>query len=294
MKKYSFLLIFGLFDFYFCFSQKYQVLDSVTQRPISYVTIQTGKNKGFYSDENGKFALNENIEDSIRFSCIGYKNLSMAKMSISDVIYLSPKTQKLPEIIIRSEAPKQKIIGRKKGNHAWHINPKTQLATLIKPNQRYANSYIQKILIPISKYTLINKDSKPKKIKPDFNSVFKLQLFANENGLPGKALLPPIEVYCDEKSKNTLSVDISKYYIKLPKEGIFICVELIGEIGSNRNVKNSEISMPGFYFTDKQSNDFVLKSFYRSTFSDEWIKLDENGPTLNKEIFMSFQLVVLY
>ncbi len=292
MKKLS-IFFFFVCKCNFCFSQTYHIIDSSTQRPISYVAIKTDENKGFYSDENGQFLFAGNIKDSIRFSCMGYNDLSIASRSMEDTIYLFPKAQKLPEIIIHSEAPKQKTLGRRRGNHTWHIYPKGQLGTLIKPNPRYENAYVQKILIPISKYTLSNKNRKPKKIKPDFNSVFKLQLFENKNGIPGKALLPiPIDVYCNEDSENTVSVDISEYQVKLLKEGVFICVQLIGEISTDGSILNKEISMPGFYFTTRETNDFVLESYYKSASYDKWIKLDKNGPPLNKEIFMSFQLVV--
>ncbi|MCP4975826.1 MAG: carboxypeptidase-like regulatory domain-containing protein [Maribacter sp.] len=84
-----------------------RILDSVTQKPIPYVTIQLNK-KGVITNEEGRFnfLVNHNISenDSLFISCIGYASIGKPlKEFTENVIYLSPKAIELNPVIVTNK-----------------------------------------------------------------------------------------------------------------------------------------------------------------------------------------------
>ena len=84
-----------------------RILDSVTQEPIPYVTVQLNK-KGVITNEEGRFSflLTENIAptDSLFISCIGYSSIGRPLNAFSEnVIYLSPKAIELNPVIVTNK-----------------------------------------------------------------------------------------------------------------------------------------------------------------------------------------------
>ena len=84
-----------------------RILDSVTQEPIPYVTVQL-KNKGVITNEEGQFSfrLDETIQvtDSLLISCIGYESLGKPINEFTEkYIYLSPKAIELRGVIVSNK-----------------------------------------------------------------------------------------------------------------------------------------------------------------------------------------------
>ena len=84
-----------------------RILDSVTQKPIPYATVQV-KNNGVITNEEGQFTflLDESIQDtdSLLVSSIGYKSLGKPIHEFTEkVIYLSPKAIELREVIVSNK-----------------------------------------------------------------------------------------------------------------------------------------------------------------------------------------------
>ena len=84
-----------------------KIIDSISQEPIPYVTIQF-KNRGVISNEEGRFSLllNNSIKatDSIIISCIGFETISRPLNQFQDsIIYLKPKAIELKEIVLTNK-----------------------------------------------------------------------------------------------------------------------------------------------------------------------------------------------
>ncbi|MGB5437781.1 MAG: carboxypeptidase-like regulatory domain-containing protein [Maribacter sp.] len=84
-----------------------RILDSVTQEPIPYVTVQLNRN-GVITNEEGRFSfhLKENVSetDSLFISCIGYASIGKPLKEFSEnVIYLSPKAIELNPVIVSNK-----------------------------------------------------------------------------------------------------------------------------------------------------------------------------------------------
>ncbi len=111
----------GLFSLFLLSSSLYaqtlssRILDSVTQKPIPYVTVLLN-NKGVITNEEGQFTflLDESIQatDSLLISCIGYESLGKPiKEFQENAIYLIPKAIELKEVIVSNKnyTPKEII-----------------------------------------------------------------------------------------------------------------------------------------------------------------------------------------
>ncbi|MFS4455110.1 carboxypeptidase-like regulatory domain-containing protein [Maribacter sp. 2304DJ31-5] len=84
-----------------------KILDSVTQKPIPYVTVLLN-NKGVITNEEGRFTflLDKKIKetDSLFISCIGYESLGKPlNLFEGNTIYLSPKAIELKEVIVSNK-----------------------------------------------------------------------------------------------------------------------------------------------------------------------------------------------
>jgi len=270
------------------FSQSYIVVDSLTKEPIPYATIKFKKSpKGFYANGKGYFSLNEKVNDTLQISCLGYESVYETINSLKDTIILIPKPIKLDEVVINKGKKKKEILGlkRKKGN--FHINPNFQIALLIKPSEKFANKQIENIIIPINKKSLLKKQGKT------FKSVFKINIYRNDSGLPKHPMLEkPIDIFVTHNSKNSITVDFSEELIDFSKEGIFICIEMIGEINEKEEVINSINPRPSFVFTNKEIKDIFSKSYFKTKFSNEWKPMSTKTFHLEEEIFLAIGLTL--
>jgi len=91
------------------------IIDSATQKPIPYVTVQL-KNKGMITNEEGRFTfqLNKNIQetDSLFISCIGYESIKKPINQFTEqTISLAAKAIELNPVIVTNKnyTPKEII-----------------------------------------------------------------------------------------------------------------------------------------------------------------------------------------
>lgn len=286
MKSSYFLF---LFLSNFCYSQNHIIIDSITNKPVPYANIKLVKaDKGFYSDGQGKVTINEHKNDSIQISCLGYITIFEKINFLKDTIFLVPKIQNLKEVIIHPTPPILKKVGFKRKSMNFYTGVNLQLGMLLKPIKKHENVYIQKVLIPIKKTVFRQKNSK------NFNSVFKVSLFSNKNNLPYESLLDaPLIINCHQDSEKIISIDVSKEYIKFDSNGIFICVELVGEIDSKGTVIKLKNPRPGFTFTDKMTKDFSTSQlFFKGKLTNEWKVLNAEKIHSEKDIYLAFQLIL--
>jgi len=97
----------ALFSFVQAQTLSSKILDSVTQKPIPYVTVQL-KKRGVITNEEGRFSfiLDQNVAptDSLFISCIGYASIGKTLGEFTDnVIYLSPKAIELNPVIVTNK-----------------------------------------------------------------------------------------------------------------------------------------------------------------------------------------------
>ncbi|MBM1105456.1 carboxypeptidase-like regulatory domain-containing protein [Aurantibacter crassamenti] len=85
-----------------------KIIDSVTQKPIPYVTVQWANKKGAITNEEGRFSIllekNAKETDSLFISCLGYELIARPINTFDEkVIYLSPSAIELKEVLVSNK-----------------------------------------------------------------------------------------------------------------------------------------------------------------------------------------------
>ena len=108
----------------FGMSQTIIVKDSITNEPISFVSVCFGKESGCYTDERGMITIPDGAAQ-IRLSHICYETKVISKMTeYAQTIFLVPKNINLDEVAVSAKVPKRiktTEVGLKKAKtHAKH------------------------------------------------------------------------------------------------------------------------------------------------------------------------------
>ena len=105
-----------------------KVVDSISQEPIPYVTIQLSNKKGVITNEEGRFSLllSEAVKptDTLFISCIGYQSIAKPLNKFtSDIIYMVPKAIELNSVVVTNkEYTTEEIIQKVKENMQKNYN----------------------------------------------------------------------------------------------------------------------------------------------------------------------------
>lgn len=277
--KVSILLCFITLN---VFSQrKIYVKDFEKKHILPFASIRLlNENKGLYANDQGAFFLSEINGDSIEVSYLGYFPLKLKKQEIKDTIFLNENFELLREVIVITGQSSKKLIGyiKNKKSLSWYIRHKTELSTLIKNKKVYDKAYIRKIHIPIGKKQIKLIDNKYKETHPKFNNVIRVNLYSNLDGRPGKVLLAnSILIECTQDTNEIIEIDIANDFIEYPRNGVFVGVEMIGELDKDRNLINKKetSTLPSFKFTKKKKNSVFSTSFIRTIFFDNnWVSIE--------------------
>lgn len=229
-----------MFNVSIAFSQnivKGFVVDSKSKQPLEYVIVSTKQGDvGVYTNEKGYFELSipSNI-DSVIISLVGFKREMIAidklsKPNIVETIQLIQVNFQLPELTVKS-------------------SNKTRISQI-----GYINSKQNKIYIPgsskggIRAVFIANENDDDVFIKEliyrfhsswqEKEAIIRVHLYkVNPYSMdkePGEELLPQSIIIKFNKTSK-LKVDISKYAIKFPDEGVYVGLEWIeGKITNKR------------------------------------------------------------
>lgn len=270
-----------------------RVVDSISNKGIPYVAIRFGINNGVYTDDKGEFSIDDITSDSIILSSIGYEKKSVNLKSLKeDIIYLNPSNLELEEVFLSSKKEKHKTkkIKPKKHNdfrlsHRLIIG--SEMAILIPNNFNSHDVELKSLIIPIVTRTISfdkSMNGKAQRIKRlPFSAMYKITFYENFGGMPAKQLNhEAITIVLDEKS-TTVTLDIEKYNISLPSEGVFVGILNLGKTDENGNListspfelkKNKDGKMIKFIKPTKpyfpvHFEEKIHHTYSRYTFEDE-------------------------
>ena len=106
-KRFQLLLAMLLAATFSVAQQTVIVKDSITNEPISFVSVYLGNNSGGYTDEKGAIAI-PNEAAQIRLSHICYETKSIDNVTANaHTIFLVPKSINLDEVAVSAKAPKR-------------------------------------------------------------------------------------------------------------------------------------------------------------------------------------------
>ncbi len=214
-------------------SQSHTVLDSHKKFPISYATISFGNGNGLFADAEGVFKFSKKRYpdiDSLFISALGFNELAISTKNLPVKIKLTHKVAELQEVILKAENL-GKYKTRKKNSilhndyfKCWLPTVESEIAVFFSRNSEKTTK-IKSISIPVKMET--SKKSSGK--KQSFSTLFKMQFYKNVNGYPGKRLPNEDIIFIiTNKDKPNFELDISEYKVFIPKEGIFVSIQVLG------------------------------------------------------------------
>lgn len=194
------------------------VQDSLTGKPIPYVNIWVeNENIGTTSEENGTFFINTTANGKkLIFSTVGYEK-KIINASAASEVNLKQAAYLLNEVVIsKSIGTKETEIGNLKGksSYSYGCGVKPWIVANYYPSTDQTEKHPFLKLIQF-------------RTKSDINKA-KLILHCyqvNKDGTPGNDLLSENCIVEVNKGTTINTINIEKYGLKFPENGIFIAIE---------------------------------------------------------------------
>jgi hypothetical protein len=248
-----------------------KILDFEKKESIPYVTIGVLKKAiGTISNSDGDFKLRLkhgkfNVDDSVTFSCIGYKTQKHKISSLlnkENVIELNEEIISLEEIVVSNKKPKKKKIGRKvKGLGFMHWN--------------FYNYYDQDVDDRLSRELgmqfNLRKDCEITGLNfnittNQFKSVkFRLNFYKVENKKPTELLFKKDIVFeVKEGFLGWYKVDLKKYHLYVDKDVEDVAITIQWLESEKKNEKSK-------YFAVSASASPTSRVFFREQAMDKWV-----------------------
>jgi hypothetical protein len=235
--------------------------------PVQYTTIyDDALQSGTFSDSLGRFSMNiSSNATALQVSAIGYKNKTIPidqNDNLSDVqIVLTNDTIQLKEVVISSTIfkPKQTALGPRK-KISGHIrfcelfNLKSEVGLYI-PNPEQIRGELESIEFYVKK-----EGDEP-------NRLVRLRIYSvDENLYPAQDLLLSNILLQAKNSKKyqSIKIDVEKYKISIPSNGIVIALEVVQNVqkpnpnkSDGQNTKTDVCASFEIACADDETNSFV-------------------------------------
>jgi len=199
------------------------VTDDVTLKAIDKATLTINKTH-YITNTNGVINIDKatiNPKDSIIASCIGYQSRIIEPRQgyqYPDTVKLSILVTNLNEVAVRSNKAKQIIMGDVKEKYNSHriCHPEDELAQFI-PNEKKIKGIITEV-----EYVLNNE-------LQGIEMPFKVSLYlkSKDSVFPAEELTKDSIIVYNPEKKRKVTVDISKYNIQLPEDGVIVTFETL-------------------------------------------------------------------
>ena len=264
MKKYFIILFIFFLNNIQSQIRSIVVLDSLTNEPIPFVTVQLSKNTGTYTNEKGVFELNENESDTLRFSHLSYDDFHIKVSNLKNSVILSPNAILLKEVKVIKGTKLSKYIDFPRKNNSfgsWPLVAKSELVTLITPNIENENSIITSLDFKFEKRAYKEFSSK-------LNTALRVNIYEQDNEIIKNKIYSSKVFVINSTNKDKIEVDLKDDYIALSKNGLYIGIEVIGDIDELGKIKTEKSSIRPI-LTDNSINDYSAKTFLRYMFNQK-------------------------
>ena len=247
-----FLLLFFVLCASASYSQTTYIVDAISNTPVSFATISFGDGRGTFAGDRGEFSFpKEKYKDidTLYISAIGYEHRAFATNNLPKKIKLAPEESLLKEVILTAEKKgKFKKKKLKQTTHTdyhscWLPTVESEVAVFFE-RQEGKSTKIAGLKIPINSEKEYRKKGNLK-----FSTLFRIQFYRNNNGLPGKAMIHDDIIFIvNEQSDELYELDINKYQIFIPKDGIYASLQVLGYTDTDGKLlqtkKYNEIETP--------------------------------------------------
>lgn len=310
MKKVCFILVLLMFEG--IYAQVYKIQDAEQKFPISYATISFGNGNGLFADADGIFKFSEkryNGIDSLFISALGYKEKGLSTKNLPKNILLIPDIAELQEVVVKADnLGKYKTKKKNSKVHddyfrCWLPTVESEIAVFF-PRDPLKSTKIASVFLPVMMETSSGSSSGRKQ---SFSTLFKMQFYENNNGTPGKRLSGDDIIFrITNKDKTNFELDISEYKVFIPKNGVFVSVQVLGytdkegklqdtkkyhEVETRKGiVKISTTFRPLLPFTNKIEDNitFTRRIFFKNRTWQCFDKKYSENNTLIQKGFMNY------
>lgn len=249
---------------------KFKLVDEKNKTSIQFATIFFNGQfkKAMYTDSLGNFSIINDPNSYIKIIALGYEEKIVYLYELNDsLISMKEKITTLPDVIVKNIENKNITFHGfldLKSNKIIYPGATGQIITvLLPPSEELEYRKIYKLKYKISNYSRMSDKMTDGIVRP--------KLYSVNNNSPYKDILNNNIIYRINKKQSEIIIDISKYNILFPKEGLFIGLEWIGEIEKKVNININ----PGYLMSYVNYNPHQYISFYGETFSE--IKSEKNG-----------------
>jgi hypothetical protein len=259
MKNYLYYLLFAFSIT--SQSQSILVLDSLNHKPISFVNIKINKNSGTYTNENGYFEINKDSKDTLVLSHISYDNYQVKVSEIKDTIIMTPNAILLKEVKIANGKQQVKFIDfpNKNSNFgSWPVSSMSEIVSLIIPNKENEYSNIKKL-----EFSLVKR--KFKELPGNFSTAFRVNIYSSINGEIGDKIYSSSVIMINPFINKKIHIDLNTENIEFDKNGIFIGLEVIGDVDEKGNLTTKKTSIRPSLSSNK-IDDYVNTTYLKYTF----------------------------
>jgi|GEM_PF-1349074 len=197
------------------------VADAESRKSLPHVSVTiTNSNRGTVAYENGYFALTVKDQDSLLVTSVGYKKIRIATRDVRDTIWMKQEVVNLSEITVSPGKLKHRTrLGNVSGKSRIAIAGMHQIAYRIDHGPAHGELEVLYFFFQ----TTLNKEIRA-------TTRVRLRIYENEDGRPGRDLLPhDIIVDLDGKQRE-LAYDIARYRIQIPDNGLFIGLDFLGKL----------------------------------------------------------------
>ncbi|WP_179351760.1 hypothetical protein [Winogradskyella vidalii] len=279
------------------------IKDSITSYPVSYATISFGNGNGLFADDEGQFYFTKKLYadiDSIYISALGFKDLNVATENLPEQLLMQPEASALDEVLISGNSDRKFKEEELKPYldddyyNCWLPTIESEIAVYF-PKSTTKDQKLTNVLFPIA---LESKDwekrNRKNSEKKKFSTLFKVNLYKNNNGVPGKVLTYETIVFkATEKDGDVYDLNVEDLGIYFPKNGLFVSLQVLGytnkdgKLLPNKKYKEIESKNGGIVkiptnfrpllpFTDEMDtkNTFIKRVFING---NNWVKFDKGN-----------------
>jgi hypothetical protein len=262
----KFLLPFFILITTLCFSQNdclKTVLDAKDKTPVPFAIVQVDK-AFFYTDSLGRFNISEKVEKGVlvKIMCMGYESAQFTKSDTCKItIYLIPKSLDLAEITIKPLPPKIINLGLTTKTLTSASVLGGEIITTFIPNESATQKIVKKIVFPYR--------SRTENVK-DITSCLRFHLYSvGANKRPDRDLIEQNLIFCPKKIKDKVEIDVRKFSIIIPPEGIFVGVEWVASDKTATDIDGYQLTNDfGAYISNKELRRYPSFEKTISTFMD--------------------------
>lgn len=277
------------------------VLASGTEQPVEFASLVfKHSGRGTVAGGDGKFEFTAKADesgDSISFHCMGYETRSLSIRYLSSLefhkIYLTPRPIELE--VVEHKAKKAKI--HKEGNRgvalgSLYLDTHGQQVALYIGNREGMSGRIKTVSFFLSG-------------KGNTEAPFRIRIYGlrDSSRCPGMELLPDILVVKPGEGRGWFKVDVSRYNIRMPRNGMFIAMEGIypgdyiqylqsmQETNENEALENKDDFPEGSleYGQRIGYNRFNKNETWHYSVSGSWFQLNKK----NFNVMISAEILVL-